>query len=116
MSKIPKNQDSRKRAVPGISTILAIASGKGGVGKSTTSVNIAVSMSKLGKRIGIMDADVFGPSIPKLMNIKGKPHTSPDGKTIESEAAHGIVRGRGQLPEAPRDPLRAEQGKSIRLD
>tara|TARA_Y100000590_G_C15694021_1_gene1004475 strand:- start:1301 stop:2143 length:843 start_codon:yes stop_codon:yes gene_type:complete len=90
LSKSPETQATRKREVPGISRILAISSGKGGVGKSTTSVNIAVSMSKLGKRIGIMDADVFGPSIPKLMNINGKPHTSPDGKTIEPKENYGI--------------------------
>lgn len=84
----PANRETK--AVPGVAAILAVASGKGGVGKSTTSVNLALSMSKLGKRVGIMDADVYGPSIPTMMGLSGKPHTTPDGKQIEPKEAFNV--------------------------
>lgn len=62
-----------RKPVPGIKKIILVASGKGGVGKSTVAVNLAVSMARAGYNIGILDADVYGPSIPKMLNLVGKP-------------------------------------------
>ena len=69
--------------------IIAIASGKGGVGKSTFSVNLAVAMSELGKKVGILDADIYGPSVPRMMGVSGKPEVSQNKKLIPLES-YGI--------------------------
>ena len=76
--------------VPGVGALLAVASGKGGVGKSTTAVNLALALKANGLRVGILDADIFGPSIPRMMGLTGKPH-SPDGKTLVPVENHGIA-------------------------
>jgi ATP-binding protein involved in chromosome partitioning len=75
--------------IAGVKNIIAVGSGKGGVGKSTTSVNLALALQSLGARVGILDADVFGPSIPKMLGIEGQPITT-DGKTMEPMQGHGI--------------------------
>ncbi len=75
--------------LPRIRNIIAIGSGKGGVGKSTTSVNLAVALADLGARIGLLDADIYGPSIPTMLGLSGRPD-SPDGKSIVPMRAHGI--------------------------
>jgi len=69
--------------------IIAVASGKGGVGKSTFAVNLAVAMSELGKKVGILDADIYGPSVPRMMGISGKPEISQNKKLVPLES-YGI--------------------------
>lgn len=75
--------------LPGVKNILAVASGKGGVGKSTTAVNLALGLAAEGARVGILDADIHGPSIPMMLGLHGKPE-SPDGKAIAPKQAHGL--------------------------
>jgi ATP-binding protein involved in chromosome partitioning len=79
----------RKPGIPGVKHIIAVASGKGGVGKSTTAVNIALGLKSLGLSIGILDADVYGPSIPRLMGISGRPQQI-DGKLIKPMENYGL--------------------------
>ncbi|MEX0957145.1 MAG: Mrp/NBP35 family ATP-binding protein [Rhizobiaceae bacterium] len=78
-----------KRGVPGVKSIIAVASGKGGVGKSTTAVNVALGLAALGLSVGILDADIYGPSMPRLMGLSGKPETV-DGKILKPMERHGI--------------------------
>jgi len=68
-------QAGQQPAVPGVEAIIAVASGKGGVGKSTTAVNLALGLRDLGLKVGVLDADIYGPSVPKLLAIRGKPQT-----------------------------------------
>ncbi len=75
--------------VPDVRAIVAVASGKGGVGKSTTAVNLAVALAAGGRKIGLLDADIYGPSIPRMLGIRGKPH-SPDGKTLAPMENYGL--------------------------
>ena len=74
---------------PGVRHIVAVASGKGGVGKSTTAVNLALALSGQGLRVGLLDADVYGPSQARMMGISGRP-ASPDGKRLDPMRNHGI--------------------------
>ena len=74
---------------PRIRNIIAVGSGKGGVGKSTTAVNLALALAADGARVGVLDADVYGPSIPTMLGLSGRPD-SPDGKSIQPLQAHGI--------------------------
>jgi ATP-binding protein involved in chromosome partitioning len=74
---------------PRVRNVIAVASGKGGVGKSTTAVNLALALQREGARVGILDADIYGPSVPAMLGLSGRPD-SPDGKSIEPMRAHGV--------------------------
>ncbi|WP_439155934.1 Mrp/NBP35 family ATP-binding protein [Yoonia sp.] len=76
--------------VPGVDRIIAVASGKGGVGKSTVSANLACALAAEGRRVGLLDADVYGPSQPRMLGVSGRP-ASPDGKTILPMRNHGVT-------------------------
>ncbi|MCT4610240.1 MAG: Mrp/NBP35 family ATP-binding protein [Pelagimonas sp.] len=75
---------------PHVKTIIAIGSGKGGVGKSTVSSNLAVALARKGKKVGLLDADIYGPSQTRMFGLNGRP-SSPDGKTIIPLHAHGVT-------------------------
>ncbi len=77
------------KLVEGIKNIIAVASGKGGVGKSTTAVNLALALAAEGARVGMLDADIYGPSQPMMLGISGQPESS-DGKTMQPLMGHGI--------------------------
>jgi ATP-binding protein involved in chromosome partitioning len=85
----PSAQMQRRGAVPGVGAIVAVASGKGGVGKSTVAANLALAMKANGLRVGVLDADIYGPSMPRMLGISGKP-TSEDGKTLRPMENYGI--------------------------
>jgi len=87
----PLDQGARKTGqIEGVSRILAVGSGKGGVGKSTLSANLALALAQLGRRVGLLDADVYGPSQPRMLGVSGRPST-PDGKTILPLRNHGVT-------------------------
>ena len=75
--------------LPGVKNIVAVASGKGGVGKSTTAVNLALALAAEGARVGLLDADIYGPSLPMMMGLQGRPE-SADGKNMEPMENHGV--------------------------
>ena len=77
------------KLVPGIKNIIAVASGKGGVGKSTTAVNLALALAAEGATVGVLDADIYGPSQPMMLGISGRPE-SKDGKSLEPMEGHGL--------------------------
>jgi ATP-binding protein involved in chromosome partitioning len=76
--------------LPGVKHIIAVASGKGGVGKSTVACNLAVGLAKLGRAVGVLDADLFGPSMPKLFGLNSKPSIAPDGKRLIPLESFGV--------------------------
>ena len=78
-----------KPLVPGVKTIVAVASGKGGVGKSTTAANLALGLAANGLKVGILDADIYGPSMPRMLGISGKPN-SRDGRVLEPMQNYGV--------------------------
>ena len=74
---------------PGVKHIVAVASGKGGVGKSTTAANLALAMAAEGRAVGVMDADIYGPSMPRMLGVSGRPE-APDGKTLRPMTNYGL--------------------------
>lgn len=84
-----KSKQSPNQPVKGVRHIIAVASGKGGVGKSTTAANLALGLKAQGLRVGLLDADIYGPSVPRLFGITAKPHTNAEG-LLEPLIGHGI--------------------------
>ena len=76
-------------ALPGVSKIIAVGSGKGGVGKTTVAVNLAIALSKLGQRVGLIDADIYGPNVPTMMGSSQQPLVGANNQ-IQPNVAHGI--------------------------
>jgi ATP-binding protein involved in chromosome partitioning len=86
----PKKEAAPPLEVKGVRHIVAVASGKGGVGKSTVSANLAVALAMRGLKVGLLDADVYGPSQPRMLGVSGRP-SSPDGQTILPLRNHGVT-------------------------
>ncbi len=85
----PQARQPQKAGVPGVNAIVAVASGKGGVGKSTVAANLALALKANGLRVGILDADIYGPSLPRLLNLKGRPE-SIGGRMLKPMEAYGL--------------------------
>ena len=81
---------ARAPLLPDVGAIIAVASGKGGVGKSTVACNLALGLARLGLWVGLLDADIYGPSLPRMMGATGRPSTDDAGKTLIPMAAHGL--------------------------
>ncbi len=79
----------KNKVLPHVAHVVAVASGKGGVGKSTTAVNLALGLRALGLKVGILDADVYGPSLPTLLGLRGQPRVGPDRRLLPMQA-HGL--------------------------
>src|SRR5690349_24257986 len=84
-ARVRERQPSQQDLVPGVKQVVAIASGKGGVGKSTVSVNLAIALSQRGAKVGLMDADVYGPSIPLMMGVKNEKPLAQNQKIVPIE-------------------------------
>lgn len=78
------------KLMPGVKNLIAVSSGKGGVGKSTTTANLALALAAEGARVGVLDADIYGPSQPKMLGVDGQRPLSKDGKSMEPLQAHGL--------------------------
>ncbi len=85
----PQPGSSAKPGIPGVGAIIAVASGKGGVGKSTTAVNLALGLLANGLKVGLLDADIYGPSVPRLLGLSGRPEAI-EGRTLKPMEAYGL--------------------------
>ncbi len=86
----PHGGPIQKKPLAGVKHVIAVASGKGGVGKSTVSTNLAIGLSQLGRKVGLLDADVYGPSLPTMMNLTQRPMVNPETKKIMPVMAYGV--------------------------
>lgn len=84
--EVPEKKDSRGNAIPGIKNIIAVASGKGGVGKSTVASNLATALVKMGFKVGLLDADIYGPSVPTMFDVTNEKPLSDNNKIIPVES------------------------------
>jgi ATP-binding protein involved in chromosome partitioning len=92
-------------ALPGVSKIVAVGSGKGGVGKTTVAVNLAIALSRLGQRVGLIDADIYGPNVPLMMGSAKQPVVGPDNRIVPNET-HGVKTiSIGYKPLVMRGPM-----------
>ena len=90
MPRLPSHAvQGELKPLANVRNIIAVGSGKGGVGKSTTAVNLALALAAEGLAVGVLDADIYGPSVPMMLGLSGRPD-SPDGKSIEPMRAHGV--------------------------
>ncbi len=87
--EVPTREVMGDDPIPGVKNVLLVMSGKGGVGKSTTAVNLALALKRIGMRVGLLDADIYGPSIPTMMGVSGSP-VSRDGKRISPHTRFGV--------------------------
>lgn len=98
---LPRQTQSNIEPISGVTNIIAVGSGKGGVGKSTTSANLALALAAEGAKVGVLDADIYGPSMPTLFGLSGQMPHSSDGKTMEPLVAYNVkVNSIGFLVEA----------------
>jgi ATP-binding protein involved in chromosome partitioning len=95
----PASPMSKQSEIPGVAAVIAVASGKGGVGKSTTALNLALGLRDLGLRVGLLDADIYGPSVPRLTGIHEKPKLNNDKKMIPIERFGLAIMSIGFLVE-----------------
>ena len=100
----PQQPQAANAILPDVTAIVAVASGKGGVGKSTTAANLALALAAGGRTVGMLDADIFGPSLPMMMGITGKP-TSPDGKVLIPMESYGVKCMSMGFMVAPDNPV-----------
>ena len=103
--KVPARPMGQDDPIPGVKNVLLVMSGKGGVGKSTVAANLALALKRAGTRVGLLDADIYGPSVPTMFGVSGHPH-SEDGKSIEPMQRFGLkLMSIGFMLESDKDAV-----------